>query len=80
MEFETQASKAAKGIMMIIPVDFKINFFEKVNYLSGRQIVRYFRLSTFTKLANYELDNVELHNDSLKMFNAWEETLLAIMI
>ena len=65
VEFETQASKAAKGIMMIIPVDVKIkrNFFEESQYKNKIQRSQANRVSDIffcqrlrSSGANYELE------------------------
>ena len=91
MEFETLDSKIAKGIKKIIPADVKskINVLEETQYknkcpmLTGRQIL--YQIFSFFNIDETQghilnmndLLNVELYNDTLKMFDlAWEETLL----
>ena len=92
MEFETLGSKIAKGIMKIIPTDFrrkKISRGPPVPksgaMLTGRHIVNqifsFFRINMTRghTMSLNDLINVELHYDNLKAFNqTWEETLLTL--
>ena len=82
----------AKGIMNIIPAEFKrmINYLEETQYKNKRPMLktRQIMFQTFSffiinKIQVHtmnlrDLRNVELHDDNFKMFNqVWDETLLA---
>ena len=82
----------AKGIMKIIPAEFKrmINYFEEIPYqnkrpmLESRQNVSNIFILNINKTQEHttnliDLLNVVLYNDNFKMPNqVWEETLLAL--
>ena len=93
VEFETHDSNIDKGIMKIVPADFKrnINFSEWTQYnnkcplLTDRQIKnQMFSFFNINKTQAHAMNlndllDVGLYNDNLKMFSqAWEETLLPL--